>query len=126
MDAPRRRRFGARGSWRGPTSGADHAAGRADAGVAADGAHRCLGGLAFADPYGTTICAASAVLQFSGRVANDEHAVVNKYAGHIRTVGCVAGLRLGLAAPGWLRAGRVAHPASAAGELIACTRITND
>ena len=40
--------------------------------------------------------------------------------------GCVAGLRLGLAAPGWLSAGRVAQPASASGELIACTRITNN
>ena len=48
------------------------------------------------------------------------------YAVHIRAVGCVAGLRLGLAAPGWLSAGRVAHSASASGELIACTRITNN
>jgi hypothetical protein len=44
-----------------PPTAPDHAASRADAGVATDGADSRLGGLAFSDPCGTTIHAASGV-----------------------------------------------------------------
>ena len=75
VDAPRRR-VGAGRSGRGPAS-ANHTASRADASVAADGADSRLRGLAFVDSDGAAICASGAFVQFSGRVAHDECAVVN-------------------------------------------------
>ena len=78
--------------------------------------------MAFACPRRATVCAAGAfaVVQLSGRVADDELAAPDKR--ELRTVSAVrraAGLWHGLATSNGLTAGRVAHSASACDEPIA-------
>ncbi len=121
IHAPRRRRVRSGWSWRDATRSADRAASRADTGIADDRADSRIRGLAFASPA-TTVRASSlsAVLQFSGRAADDEHAVGNECELRaIRAIWCSAWLWHGLATPSGLSAGRVAHSAAACDEPIA-------